>query len=132
MSHTVQIATQFKDLDALTKAFQSFGWTMVQKGHIRTYSSSDRAKVYDWVAVNPQQGYDVGINLGVDGQLEVFADMYDHSISAQLGGSLGKLKQEYSKTVLEAELLYRGYQVDYEKLKNGTIEVTATKLEQTY
>lgn len=132
MSHTVQIHTQFKDLDALRKTLAEFGWNLVERGRIRTYSSSDSSHIYDYVAVNPQQGYDIGVELGENSEIRLLADLYDGSITNQLGVGLAKLKQKYSKNVLEAELLYRGYQVDFEQLANGTIEVTATKLEQTY
>lgn len=124
MSHTVKIKTQFKSWEAVKKAFEQFGWTIKENTKIRTYySDPQKDKIYQYVAFNPKQGYDLGLAIKQDGEIEVYGDFFDGSIQKSLGSDLCELKKKYSTQVIEDEFLCKGYSVNYETLANGTVEV---------
>jgi hypothetical protein len=128
MSHSVKIQTRFKSLDTLRKAFEQFGWTLKENSKAKTYPSDPaRDTIYPFVAVNPQQGYDLGLKIKEDGEVEVFGDFYDRSLSEQLGRNLDKLKQTYSKQLIEDTYVQQGYSVSYETLKNGAVKATISR-----
>lgn len=125
MSHTVKIQTKFKQLDALKKAFEHFGWTITENAKARTYSYDSTAnKKYDFVAVNPSQDgsmtFDLGITQAENGELELFGDMWGGSIAKTLGTGLDKLKQEYAYRVIEQKYAYEGASVFREVNQDGT------------
>lgn len=97
MSHSVAIATQFKSISALRKAFESLGWTLKENSKIRTYYSDPvRNKVYQTIAVNPRQGYDVGIIETESGEIKLECDFYSPGlIAATLGNEFNELKKKY-------------------------------------
>lgn len=103
MSHTVKIEVQFKaaEMPQLTKAFQVFGWTVVNSASARQYTG--RSETYPMVAVNPDKGtsgYDIGMRIKGE-NVELFSDFYGGSIERSLGAKLAGLKQEYAAAVVE-------------------------------
>jgi hypothetical protein len=96
MSHTVNVATQFKNFEAFQDALKSLVWTIKHNAQIRTYHSDpERTKIYETVGVNPVNGYDIGISLNKEGEISVHCDFYDGSIAKSLGQQLCKLKTQY-------------------------------------
>jgi hypothetical protein len=124
MSHTVRIETKFNQFDSLKAAFAKLGWTIKENSTARTYASDPaRSTKYQYVAVNPKNGYDLGLKVKQDGEVEVYGDFFDGSIQQQLGQQLCELKKQYGIQVIEDKYLYEGYTVNYENLKNGCLEV---------
>lgn len=131
MSHTVKIKTLFKDFSVFKKALSKFGWTIKEKSKIRTYpSDANRNDIYDYVAVNPKStGYDIGIKIKPDGELELFCDYYDGSIQASLGNDLNQLRQEYSTQLAVDELTFNGYVVQTTTDSKGNVIIEAESLQ---
>lgn len=129
MSHSVKIECKFKSFNALRKVFENTGWTIQQDTVAKTYFyDPSKNTVYPYVAVNPNTvGYDLGLRINPNGEIEVFGDFFDPSLAAQLGENLSYLKQQYSKQVIEDTYVNEGYAVVYENLKNGSVKVTLTK-----
>ena len=123
MSHTVEIVSQFTNLEILTKAFESFGWTVKGAGKIRTYSTDELRDVeYDHVAFNPNGKFDLGIKV-IEGQYKVFGDFYDRTIAQQLGEELGLVKQKYAQCVIEEHVEEQDQDFATTILEDGTVEV---------
>ncbi|WP_395000739.1 hypothetical protein [Acinetobacter sp.] len=97
MSHSVPIKTEFKSQSAMRKAFEALGWSFKENSKIRSYSSDPaRLKTFELVAVNPRQGYDVGITIGKNGEIDLTCDWYSPGkISETLGVEFTELKKKY-------------------------------------
>lgn len=96
MSHTVAIKTELNNWTMLEKTLNQLGWVLKQKSKGRTYPSDpDRNKIYDWLAVNPQDGYDVGISLDAEGNVSLHYDPFGGSVERTLGKGLSSLKRDY-------------------------------------
>lgn len=94
-----------KNPAVLIKAFNKLGWQVVTKAKTRTWgSNSDRNKIYEWVAKNPNDGYDLGIVRDAKGNLTIEGDtsMMGQDVWNCLGTGFEKLKQEYSLENLSA------------------------------
>ncbi len=129
MSHTVKIQTKFTQLNALKKAFEHFGWSIVENAKARTYSGDPKQHdKYAYVAINPDKStdrvFDVGVNVGANGELEVFCDMWGGSIARSLGENMNKLRQEYAYRVIEEKYAYEGASVFRTENADGTIDVS--------
>ena len=124
MSHSAKIQTKFLNLNALTKAFETYGWKIIQKAKARLYAyDPKRDDVYDYVAVNPQkegQAFDLGINVKENGELDVYGDFWGGSIEASLGSNLGKLRGEYAYRVMEEKFAFEGATVFCTQNQDGT------------
>lgn len=129
MSHTVKIKTKFTQFDSLKKALDKLGWKIKENAKIRTYpGDSVGQKTWQYVGVNPENGYDVGLEVNkTTGEIEVYGDFYGGTIAKTLGNDLNVLKQQYAAQVIEDEYAWEGYNVNVEKLKNGDWEVTVEK-----
>lgn len=106
MSHTVAIKTEMNNWELLQKSFSKLGWAIKQKAKIRTYPyDPGRNTVYDYIAINPVNGYDVGItmeeNKEGETQISLHYDPYDGSVERSLGTKFAKLKKEYVLEVAE-------------------------------
>ena len=111
MSHTVKIAAQFKTehLNSFKRALETFGWKLDENAKMRTYGGNSSTS-YSTVAVNPNNGYDIGIQFNEKtGEMECMGDFYDGSIAKTLGNNLDKLKQEYSCCLAEDVMAYEGF-----------------------
>lgn len=96
MSHTVAVKTEFNNWKLLEKSFNKLGWTLKQNSKIRTYPyDPQRTKVYDWIAVNPHVGYDVGIAVDHENKVQLHYDTYGGSVEKTLGTKFAKLKTQY-------------------------------------
>ena len=129
MSHTVKIQTHFKteNLNSFRRALEHFGWKIVENAKIRTYSSDPaRNTVYGMIAQNPGSGYDMGLKMNEEtGELEVFCDYFDGSITKALGQNMQDLKQEYSCCVIEDKLAYDGYTAARHVDEKGVVDIYA-------
>lgn len=127
MSHTVKIQTKFTQLNPLKKAFEHFGWDLVEKAKARVYPNDPKQNdIYDFVAKNPQTGsssYDVGIQVGPNGEVEVHCDFYGGSIAQTLGTNLDKLRGEYAYRVIEEKYAYEGASVFRTENQDGSMDV---------
>ena len=126
MSHTAQIRNEFKvsEFSNLEKAFKHFGWNIVQNQVPRSYYNQEK-RSFQHVAINPDtssNAYDIGLELGSDGQVKLFTDYYGGSVERTLGRDLGNLKQEYAYRVTEDEYAWSG-QVSRTVDENGVMNV---------
>lgn len=129
MSHTVKIQTKFTQLDALKKAFEHFGWAIVENKTARTYAGDPKKnEVYPMVAVNPSTNqdrlFDLGIRVAETGEVEVFGDLWGGSIASSLGNNLDKLRGEYAYRVIEQKFTYEGASVFRTENQDGSMDVT--------
>lgn len=121
MSHTVKIQAKFRveHMNSFKRAMEHFGWKIAENSKIRTYASDPaRDTIYPAIAVNPQQGFDLGIQFNEEtGEIEVLGDFYGGSVAKTLGTNIDKLKQEYACCVAEDHFALMGW--------SATREVTA-------
>ena len=131
MSHTVKIQAKFRTecLSSFKRAMAVFGWSTKENSKIRTYPGDpDRTTEYPLIAVNPNAGYDLGVQFNEKtGELEVLGDFYDGSISKTLGTNLDKLKQEYSCCVIEDKFAYEGVSTTRQLEQDGSISIFGEK-----
>jgi len=129
MSHSVKIATQFKDWNVLEKTFEALNWTIKSNQKCRTYPSDpSRDVVHQYIAVNPKaNGYDVGIDVDLDGNAVFTCDFFDKSIGSQLGQNLKNVKQGYSLNKIVEYMNEEDLDYKIENLTNGQLKVIATK-----
>ncbi len=127
MSHTVKIQAKFKieHMSAFKRALEHFGWKTVENSKARTYPGDQAGHTtYPMVAVNPNSGYDIGVQFNEKtGELEAMADFYDGSIARTLGTNIDALKQEYSCCVAEDHFAYMGWSASRE-VNQETGEIT--------
>ena len=127
MSHSVDIKTQFKNLNNLLSQFEKAGWTIVTGAKLNTYPSDPRREeIHQYVAKNPQAGgYDVGVNVDAEGNTYFVCDFFGGSIERSLGENMKNVKQGYAldelRRFMEDEEL--NYKVD--TLPTGELVVTA-------
>jgi hypothetical protein len=129
MSHSVNIATQFKDIDTLTSVFESLGWVIHLNTKCRTYPSDpSRNDLHTYVAKNPTTGgYDVGIDVDTEGNAVFTCDFFDRSIEEKLGVNLKNIKQNYSLSKLKKFMSEEDLDYNVEVLNSGELKVIATK-----
>ena len=131
MSHTVKIQAKFRTecLDSFKRALANFGWQTKENSTARTYPGDPAQHTkYSLVAVNPENGYDLGVQLNEKtGELEVLGDFYGGSIAKTLGQNLDKLKQEYSCCVIEDRFAYEGVATTRQVEETGEISIFGEK-----
>lgn len=129
MSHSVNISTQFKDIDLLKTVFESFQWRIEENTKCKTYPSDpSRNIVHKYVAVNPDPaGYDVGIDIDSEGNAIFTCDFYGNSVEKTLGVNLKNIKQGYSLSKLKKFMMEEDLDYKVETLKSGELKVIATK-----
>jgi transposase len=129
MSHSVNIKTQFKNINNLLSQFETLGWKITQNSKCRTYySDPSKELVHQYVAVNPSSsGFDVGINVDDTGHAVFVCDFYDRSIETQLGVNLKKIKQNYALTELKKFMYEEDLSYKVEELDTGELVVIAEK-----
>jgi hypothetical protein len=127
MSHIAKYGkAKFTNPGVLIKAFEKLGWNVQQKAHIRTYSHSEQQIVFPYVAVNPKNGYDIGLTENpVTHEWELNGDFsMDATIRQQLSGPLNqfeKLQLQYNFFTLADYANDLGGSIDSETLADGTI-----------
>lgn len=129
MSHSVNIQTQFKNINNLLSQFVTLGWQIENNTKCRTYPSDPRREeVHKHVAVNPKAtGYDVGINVDSDGNAVFVCDFFDRGIEEQLGKNLQKIKQGYALAEIKKFMYEEDLDYKVEQLPTGELVVTAEK-----
>ena len=128
MSHSVNIKTQFRNINTLLAQFKTLGWEIVQNSKCNTYPSDPRRdEFHRYVAKNPKGGYDIGVNVDEEGNAYFVCDFFDSSIQAQLGKNLSKVKQGYSISEIKKYLREEDMEYKIETLPSGEMVVTAEK-----
>jgi hypothetical protein len=114
-------------MTSFQRALTHFGWKIENDSKINTYPSDPaRNEVYPMVAKNPNNGYDIGMKLNeTTGEIELYGDFYDGSISKTLGSNCEALKQEYGCCVIEDKLAYEGYVATRHVQENGIVDIYA-------
>jgi hypothetical protein len=129
MSHSVNIKTQFKNIQNLLNQFKKLGWTIATDSKCHTYYSDPRREeVHPYVAKNPSQGgYDVGIGVDNDGNAYFICDFYDRSIERQLGANLKSIKQGYALDEIKKSLQEEDMHYEVSELPSGELVLIAEK-----
>jgi hypothetical protein len=129
MSHSVDIKTQFRNIEILLAQFTALGWNIEYNTKCRTYPSDPRwEEQHQYVAKNPKpNGYDVGINLDNEGNAYFVCDFFDRSLAQQLGKDLKNIKQGYSLSELKKFMHEEDLNYTVEELPSGELVVTAEK-----
>lgn len=127
MSHSVNITTQFKNINNLLNQFKKAGWNIVNDCKANTYYSDPRKdEVHKYVAKNPKQrGFDVGIGIDSDGNAYFVCDFFDHSIEQQLGQKLKDIKQGYALDEVKKLLQEEDLPYHVSELPSGELVVIA-------
>jgi|LakMenEpi03Aug12_release.lakeMendotaPanAssembly.Ray.scaffolds.fasta_scaffold876530_2 hypothetical protein len=127
MSHSVNIKTQFKNIQNLLGQFTQAGWAIEQNTKCRTYPSDPRRdEVHTYVAKNPKNtGYDIGIDIDSEGNAYFVCDFFDSSIEKQLGQNLQNIKQGYTLTEIQRQLDAENFAYSVEELATGEKVLTA-------
>lgn len=129
MSHSVNVLTQFKEINLLQSVFESFDWKIKTNSKCRTYPTDpSKDVVHQYVAVNPlSHGYDVGIDVDADGNAVFTCDFFDRSIEEKLGKNLKNIKQGYSLSKLKKFMAEEDLDYKVETLNTGELKIIATK-----
>lgn len=129
MSHSVNIKTQFKNINNLLEQFESLGWRIVKNEKCHTYFSDPRKEeVHNYVAKNPApNGFDVGIDLDSENCAYFVCDFYDRSIEKQLGTNLQKIKQGYALSEVKKFMHQEDLEYRVDELSTGELVITAEK-----
>jgi hypothetical protein len=126
MSHSVNIKTQFKNIENLLNQFKKLGWNIVLNSQCNTYPSDPRKNEYHkYVAKNPENSYDVGIDIDEEGNAYFVCDFYDRSIERQLGKNLCKVKQGYAVDEIKKRLHEEDIDYRITELANGELLIEA-------
>jgi hypothetical protein len=127
MSLSVNIVTQFKNLENLLGQFTQKGWTILENTKCHTYPYDPRKdEIHPYVAKNPENGgYDVGIHLDNDGNAFFVCDFYGGSIERSLGQGMCDIKQGYALDELKKFILEENMDYTVERLESGELVVTA-------
>ena len=127
MSHSVNIKTQFKNIENLLNQFTKAGWALEHNTKCRTYPSDPRRdEFHTYVAKNPKtSGYDIGINLDSEGSAFFVCDFFDPSIQQQLGKDLKTIKQGYALDELHNFMREENLSYEVNELPTGELVVTA-------
>ena len=128
MSHSINIKTEFKNITNLLDQFKLAGWTILQNTKCNTYPSDPRRdELHRYVAKNPQNGYDVGIDIDAQGMAVFVCDFFDRSIERQLGRNLQKIKQGYALQEVKDFMAEQDMHYQIEELSTGELVVVAEK-----
>jgi hypothetical protein len=129
MSHSVNIKTQFKNIQTLLNQFKKLGWSIDTDIKCNTYYSDPRKEeVHQYVAKNPSPGgFDVGINTDADGNTFFVCDFYDRSIEKQLGPNLKNVKQGYALDEIKKSLQEEDMHYQVSELPSGELVLIAEK-----
>lgn len=133
MSHLTTVQTQFRDIDPLREAVESFGLKLTEGGHCRFYSG--RPSV-DYLVTLPG-AYDVGFKVQADGSLSMVCDselykptIYNGKTSEAYklwGQNFEKLTDAYSAAVITDTYQKQGFSVFREAREDGSIKITAQR-----
>jgi hypothetical protein len=122
MSHSVSSKPNLKDPRVVCRAFEALGWKIRRDGTRRMWSSADSQKRFDFVAINPEVGYDIGLVIAKDGTVS-----FEHEsmtpVDSIFGTGFSKLKQEFSRIQVLDQVEARGGTCQIEKLANGTLHL---------
>jgi hypothetical protein len=129
MSHSVNIKTQFRNINTLLTQFEKLGWRIATSQKCNTYPSDPRRdEIHQYVAVNPEKGgYDVGINLDAEGNACFVCDFYGGSIERTLGKQMTKVKQGYALDEIKKFMHEEDLEYKVNELPTGELVITAEK-----
>jgi hypothetical protein len=125
MSHFTTIKTQIKDIEALRKALEEMGLSIVSNAEARGFVSNTTTG--DFV-IRLKGPYDIALNKQPDGSYGLTTDWWDGHVEKEVGKDFGKLLQLYGvhKTILEAKK--KGYTAVRKTQPNGSIKLTLNSL----
>jgi Protein of unknown function (DUF1257) len=125
MSHFTTIKTQIKDLEALRKALEEMGLTLLTNANARGFVNSTTRGEY---VIQLKGPYDIALNKQPDGAYGLTTDWWAEHVEKEVGKDFGKLLQLYGvhKAILEAKK--KGYTTLRKTLSNGSIKLTLTSL----
>jgi hypothetical protein len=129
MSHSVNIKTEFKNIENLLGQFRKRKWNIITDSKCNTYYSDPRKEeVHKYVAKNPSNGgFDVGIDVDNTGNAYFVCDFYDRSIEKQLGHNLKDIKQGYALEEVKKLMHEEDLSYSVSELPSGELVIIAEK-----
>ncbi len=121
MSHFTTIETQIKDIRALRAACKEMGLILMQDTLARGYGRQTRRGEY---VIRLNGPYDIAVNKNKDGNYVLSTDWWAGRVAAEVGSKFGKLLQLYGVHKATREAKKRGYRVQRNRLKDGSIKLT--------
>jgi len=120
MSHFTTVQTQIKDIEALKKACEEMGLTVVDEGEARGYGN--RLTHGDHV-IRLNGPYDIAVNKQKDGTYGLTTDWWDGHVEQEVGTNYGHLIQMYGVCKATAEARRRGHMVQRRNMADGSIKL---------
>lgn len=130
MSHiSTFAAAKFSDIALLCEAFKKLGWAICTNTTIRTYSDREAEIKFPYVAVNPLDGYDIGLRYDtknnvwtLNSDFGMSASHIHDTLSAMNSRGLEKLQQQYTFALCDnMATTHNGNTSEVEVLADGTI-----------
>jgi Protein of unknown function (DUF1257) len=120
MSHFATIQTQIKDIQALKDACSEMGLLLLQNTDARGYGTNRHRGEYVIALKGP---YDIAVNRQPDGAYGLTTDWWDGHVEKEVGKDYGKLLQLYGAHKATQEARRKGYTVQRQTLKDGSIKL---------
>lgn len=120
MSHFTTIETQIRDIEALKVACNELGVSVIENAEARGYSKNRQHGDY---VIRLKGPYDIAVDKQADGTYGLITDWYDGHVEKEVGKDFGKLLQLYGVYKATAEARKKGYMVNRQALKDGSIKL---------
>ncbi len=120
MSHFTTIRTEIKDIESLRAACAEMGLELVANAEARGYSNN-RTRAEHVVRLNGP--YDIALNKNKEGSYALTADWWGGHVEREVGKNAGRLLQLYGVHKATREARRRGYSVQRQVLKDGSIKL---------
>jgi hypothetical protein len=120
MSHSTEIKTQIKDIEALRLAVQEMRLTLLQNAEARGYYENKTKGEY---VVQLKGPYDIAVNKQPDGTFGLTADLWQGHVEKEVGQGYGKLLQLYGVHKATIEARKKGLSVMRKQKQDGSIKL---------
>lgn len=121
MSHFTTIQTQLRDVDALRAACTELGLAVSENGEARGYCGN---RTPGELVIRLSGPYDIALNLQPDGTYGMTADHWNGHVEREVGTNYGRLLQLYGVHKAAREATRKGYNVQRQTLKDGSIKLS--------
>ena len=120
MSHFATIKTQIKDIEALRDACAEMGLMVLQNVEARGYGNNRHRGEYVIALKGP---YDIALNRQPNNAFGLTTDWWDGHVEKEVGKDYGRLLQLYGVHKAMREARQKGYSVQRNLLKDGSIKL---------
>jgi hypothetical protein len=145
MSHFSTIKTGIRDRGILLRCLAEMGYSVAEQATIRGYQGSRKVDV----AVRAKEGYDIGFNLGTDGNYQLVADWWgvraaseqdftrslqqrvgeiQEQVQREMAEMARRVRHEYALQTTLSKLQEQGFQiVRRDAAPDGTVKIVARR-----